>query len=70
MGTRSISEDSDMVVVVALVGWEWEVEIALGMFTPTASDSKMQVASIGAVRIIVRSDIHYSIFRAGLDPGD
>ena len=67
MGTRSISEDSDMVVVVALVGWGWEAETALGIFTPTASDSKMQVASIGAVRIIVRFDIHYSISCAGDD---
>ena len=65
MGTRSISEDSDMAVVVALVGCE--VETALGMFTPTASDSKMQVASIGAVRITVRFDIHYSVSRAGDD---
>ena len=67
MGTKSISEDSDMVVVVALVGWEWEAETALEIFTPTASDSKMQVASIGAVRIIVRFDIHYSVSRAGDD---
>jgi len=65
MGTRSISEDSDMVVVAALVGWELEAETALGIFTPTASDSKMQIASIGAVRIIVRFDIYYSVSRAG-----
>jgi hypothetical protein len=62
MGTRSISEDSDMVVVAALVGWAWEAETALGIFTPTASDSKMQVAIIGAVIVGL---IYYSVSRAG-----